>query len=553
MRPTAGSIALATALAACAPPGVAPRAERRAGVGCDSAAIAAVELDRARVTSATRVAGGALGLPGIPGAASRLPAFCRLRGEASAAPGSRIVFELWVPEGGAWNGKLVATGNSGFSSALAYGDMAMLLRRGYAVLGGDTGHQSDDPNDLRFVIGHRERMEDWGTRSIHAIVVPAKTLVRALGGRAVRRAYFYGCSTGGQQGFAELQRYPHDFDGVIAGAPGNNRVRLNAAFLWQWRANRAPDDTTPILTPAKLALVTRSVTAVCDTIDGVRDVVLDDPRECTWRPSVLRCAGAETPDCLTTRQIAALEAMYAGARNPRTGEQIYPGWPKGSEAPVLAPSGAVLGGWHVYWGAAEPARADFWRHWVFEDRSWNPWRFDFDRDLAMADAKVGRHVDHTSVDLSAFRRRGGKAIVYHGWADPVVSAIDVIAYYERLRAREGSQAATDDFFRLFLVPGMAHCAGGTGATSFGNQGAESPIRDAEHDLVEALDRWVEQGVAPERIVASRLDGRRVTRTRPLCPYPRRAIYSAVVRLRRRFAPRLRLCAMRNLPLLEDRP
>ena len=524
-RPVVALSFIAAATMACARPSANRGADRDTRVACDATSLGSVALQQARVTSAVRVGAGALALPGVAGAGARVPAFCRVRGEASAAPGSRITFELWLPEGAAWNGKLVATGNGGYGPALAYGDMAMLLRRGYAVLGGDTGHQTDDPNDLRFVVGHPERLKDWGTRSIHAIVVPAKALAGALGGRPVRRAYFYGCSTGGHQGFAAMQRYPDDFDGVVAGAPGSNRVRLNAAFLWQWRANRAPNDSAPILTPAKLALVTRAVTAACDAADGVRDGVLDDPRDCTWRPSALRCAGRETADCLTTPQIDALEKMYAGARNPRTGEQIYPGWPKGSEAPMVAPDGAVLAGWHLYWGAAEPARVGFWRHWVFDDERWDPRRFDFDRDLATADAKVGRDVDHTSTDLSAFRRRGGKAIVYQGWADPVVSALDVIGYYERLRARDGSQAATDDYFRLFLVPGMAHCARGTGTTSFGNQGAESPICDAQHDLLEALDRWVEQGVAPERIVASRLDGGRVTRTRPLCPYPRRAFYS----------------------------
>ncbi|HKH93167.1 MAG TPA: tannase/feruloyl esterase family alpha/beta hydrolase [Gemmatimonadaceae bacterium] len=521
-RAVLGPLALAALIGACA----RPSTQRSAvGIGCDSSAVSTLRLEGARVTSATRVAAGALALPGIQAAAQRIPAFCRVRGEATSAPGSRINFELWLPEGTAWNGKLVATGNGGYSSALAYGDMTMVLRRGYAALGGDTGHQTDDPNDLRFVVGHRERLEDWGTRSIHAIVGPAKAIAAALGGRLVRRAYFYGCSTGGQQGFAELQRYPEDFDGVIAGAPGHSRVRLNAGFLWQYRANHAPnDDTTPILTPAKLALITRTVVAACDAIDGVRDGVLDDPRECPWKPESLRCAATETRECLTAAQVAALEKMYAGARNPRTGEQVYPGWPKGSEAPVVADDGTVTGGWHLYWGTTQPTRADFWRYWVFGDPQWSWWRFDFDRDLATADEKVGRAVDHTNVDLTAFKRRGGKAIVYHGWADPVASAFDVISYYDRLRAREGSQGATDEYFRLFMVPGMAHCARGPGATIFGNPGAESPLCDAQHDLLEALDRWVEQGVAPERIVASRLDGRRVTRTRPLCPYPRRAVY-----------------------------
>ena len=295
----------------------------------------------------------------------------------------------------------------------------------------------------------------------------------------MRRAYFYGCSTGGQQAFAEMQRYPQDFDGVIAGAPGHNRVRLNAAFLWQYRANHTRTTTRRRSSRRPSSHWSRaSVVAACDSIDGLRDGVLDDPRECTWRPETIRCTAAETPECLTAPQVAALEAMYAGARNPRTGEQIYPGWPKGSEAPVVAPSGAVLSGWHGYWGTTQPTRADFWRYWVFENPDWSWWSFDFDRDLATADAKVGRVVDQTQRRPVGLQAAGGKAIVYQGWADPVVSALDVIGYYERLRAREGSQGATDEYFRLFMVPGMTHCARGPGATAFGNQGAESPICDA---------------------------------------------------------------------------
>jgi feruloyl esterase len=392
--------------------------------------------------------------------------------------------------------------------------MAMALRRGYAALGGDTGHQTTDPNDLSFVVGHPERMADWGSRSIHAILGPGTTIAAALGGHVVRRAYFYGCSTGGHQAFAELQRYPDDFDGVIAGAPGNDRVRLNAGFLWQFLANHARhDDSTTILSPAKVAMVTRAVVAACDAIDGVRDGVIDDPRDCAWSPASLRCAGGDAPGCLTASEVAALERMYAGARNPRTGEQVYPGWPKGSEA-----------GWPLYWGTTEPARAGFWRTWVFENPRWDWWTFDFDRDLALADERVGRVIDQRHGNLSAFRQHGGKAIVYQGWADPVVSAYGTIAYYDRVRAAAGSQSATDAFFRLFLVPGMGHCARGAGATRFGNPGGDAPVCDAAHDLLAALDRWVERGVAPERIVASRVEQGRVARTRPLCPYPRRARY-----------------------------
>jgi feruloyl esterase len=499
------------------------------GVPCDSTALAAIPLTNALVRSVTRVAAGRFTVPGTPLSAGTVPAFCRVVGEVASEPDSHIWFELWFPMGGAWNAKLLATGNSGYSPALAYGDMAMALRRGYAALGGDTGHGylTRNPDDLTFVIGGGPSMRDWGTLSIRVIVVNAKRLAAALGARPVRRAYFFGCSTGGHQGIAEMEQFPDDFDGVIAGAPGNNRIRLNAGFLWQYRANHAPnDDTTPILTPASLALVSRSVIAACDAIDGVRDGVIDDPRDCRWSPDVLRCvAGTPKAACLSDAQVAALKTMYAGAKNPRTGAQIYPGWPVGSEAPNLAPDGTVVGGWNRYWGTNAPARVDFWRYWVFRDSTWNWWSFDFDRDLATADARVGRAVDHTTADLAAFRRRGAKAILYQGWADPVVSAYDAIAYYEKVRAAQGSQSATDSFLRLFMVAGMAHCARGPGATNFGNQGGEAPVCDAEHDLIEALDAWVERGTAPDRIIASRVENGAVTRTRPLCPYPRRARYA----------------------------
>ena len=514
VRRGAAALAAGLLLPACrvAAPGVTPSAS--AARPCDAAGLADLRLDGARVVAVTAVPAGDFTPPGAPRALAALPAFCRVQAVATPTTASLIRFEVWVPAAGAWNGKLVATGNGGYSPALGYADMASALRAGYAALGGDTGHQTANPNDLTFGVDNPEAIVDWGTRSVHAIAGPGKRIVAALQGRAPSRAYYVGCSTGGHQGYAEIQRYPEDFDGVIAGAPGNNRVRLNAGFLWQFLANRERGDPgTPILPAAKLPAITRAVVAACDARDGVRDGVVDDPRACDFDPAALRCAGPDAPGCLTDRQLAALARLYAGARSPRTGAQVYPGWPRGSEA-----------GWGQYWGTTEPARADFWRLWVFRDPRWDPWSFDFDRDLARADSAVGWMVDQVSPDLAAFARAGGKAIVYQGWQDPVVNAFDTIAYYERVRARQGSQRATDDFFRLFMVPGMGHCAGGPGATHFGNQGAPAPVADADHDLLAALDRWVERGVAPERIVASRVVDGAVTRTRPLCPYPRRAVH-----------------------------
>ncbi|MBY4946083.1 tannase/feruloyl esterase family alpha/beta hydrolase [Cupriavidus respiraculi] len=517
------ALACAGVLAACGgdddepapppPPPATPTAR-----ACDIGSFADVRLDNATVQSATAVPAGSYTPPGARAALTGLPAFCRLQGTATPSADSLIRFEVWVPAGDAWNGKLVTTGNGGYSPALSYGDMAYAMRQGYAVIGGDTGHQSTDPNEMFWGVGHPEKIRDWGTRSINAITVPGKQLIAALQAKAPARAYYYGCSTGGHQGYAEMQRYPADFDGVIAGAPGNNRVRLNIEFLYRFQSNRTPgDNATLILPPAKAALVTSTAVAACDALDGVTDGVMEDPRACTpdrFDVDAMLCPSGDAPTCLTAAQIDVVRKIHAGPKNPRTGAQLYPGYPVGSES-----------GWPSYWGATEPVRADFWRLWVFDNPQWDWWTFDYDRDVTYADAKVGGLVDQTSTDLSAFKARGGKAIVYQGWQDPVVNPLDTIAYYERMRGAQGGQAQADDFFRLFLVPGMGHCSGGSGATNFGNGGAPSPTPDAGHDLLMALDEWVERGVAPDRIVAAKVTNGATTRTRPLCPYPKKAIYS----------------------------
>lgn len=484
-------------------------------------AIAKAALDGAEVTATASVPAGSF--TPVAGTTVDVSAFCRVQAVARPSSDSEIRFEVWIPAAERWNGKLMVAGNGGYSPALGYRAMAMGLARGYATISGDTGHQSANPNDMLFGVGHPEKIIDWGTRSIHAITVPGKRLVSTMHARPIERSYFYGCSTGGHQGYAEAQRYPDDFDGIIAGAPGNNRVRLNVGFMWQFLANHRPNDNaTPIIPASKLPMVTRAAVAACDADDGVSDGLVDDPRQCRFDPAALQCPGADGPDCLTAEQVSALNRMYAGPRNPRTGEQIYPGWPKTSEA--LFSNGATPVGWNTYWGTTEPTRADFWRYWVFDNAQWNWWTFDFDRDLAYADAKVGTMVDQNSTDLSAFRARGGKLLVYNGWQDPVVNPIDTIAYFERVRAAQGSQADMDAFFRLYLVPGMGHCSGGPGPTRFGNGDTPAPVVDAEHDILEALDAWVTKGRAPDRIVAATVSNGAVTRTRPLCPYPQRAVY-----------------------------
>jgi feruloyl esterase len=512
---------LMTCVAACGgddSPAPAPPPVAATPKACDSATLASVTLPSAALSAASAVAAGTYTPPGAA-PLTDLPAFCRLTAQATPTPSSLINFEVWVPDGTAWNGKLVVTGNGGYSPSLSYGDMAHAMRQGYAVAGGDTGHQSADPNAMFWGVNQPEKITDWGTRSIHAITAPSRALIEGLSAKAPTRAYYYGCSTGGHQGYAQIQRYPDDFDGVIAGAPGNNRTRLNVEFMHRFLSNRAPNTNTPVLlTPAKAALITQRAIAACDALDGVADGVMEDPRACTltqFNIDALQCTGADAPDCLTADQITAAKKIYAGPKNPRTGAQIYPGYPVGSEA-----------GWPAYWGGSEPVRADYWRLWVFENPQWNWWSFDYDRDLAFADAKISPLVDQTNADVAAFKARGAKAIVYQGWQDPVVNPLDTIDYYERVRSAQGSQGATDAFFRLFVAPGMGHCAGGAGATRFGNGGGSpSPTPSADHDLLMALDPWVETGAAPDRIVAARVVGGATVRTRPLCPYPKKAVYS----------------------------
>jgi feruloyl esterase len=490
---------------------------------CTQERIQALTLDRVTVREVSVVQAGAFRPTGTTPPLANLPAFCRVQASVSTSADSIVTFEVWIPE--RWNGKLVVTGNGGYGNTPGYRDMGNALAQGYAAVGGDTGHQTPTPDDLLWGSGHPERILDWGSRSIHAITGPARRLAEQAAGASVRRAYFYGCSTGGHQAYAEIQRYPEDFDGVVAGAPGNNRVRLNAAFLWQFLANHERGSPAPVLPATRLPVITRAVVAACDGLDGVTDGIVDDPRACRFDPAALLCKAGDAADCLTPAQVAVVKKIYEGAKNPRTGQPVYPGWPPGSEALTSLPDGRPGPGWQQYWGTTEPTRANFWRHWVFGNPDYDWWRFDFDRDLQLADEKVGRLVDQVNPDLSPFKARGGKAIVYQGWQDPVVNALDTVAYYEQVRARQGSQARTDEFFRLFMVPGMGHCSGGPGATLFGNQGGTAPVVDADHDLLAALDAWVEKGVAPGRIIASRVEGGRTVRTRPLCPYPTRAVYT----------------------------
>ena len=468
----------------------------------------------ARVESAeANLSGTVTGGRGV--ALTGLPGFCRVRGLATPTPRSRIHFEAWLPLTG-WNGRIAMIGNGGYSSVMSSNALAALVRQGTAAVATDTGHEG---GELDFGYGNDDAIADWGNRAVHESIVSAKALAAHFYGRAPRHSYFAGCSTGGHQALMEAQRYPADFDGILAGDPGNNRTNLNFGFLWQFLANHEHGDNShPILTAQDLTLVNRTAVKRCDALDGVTDGVIADPRQCKFAPAQLRCTAGKTPDCLTDRQIQALQQMYAGARRNDTGKTVYPGWPVGSEAPEGA------GGWQTYWANPakpdEPQRVEYFRRWVFHDPNWSWWSFDWAKGVDTARARMGPLVDATSPDLSAFERRGGRIILYQGWADPVVSALDTIAYYERMSAatpRAGS------FSALFMVPGMGHCTGGPGATDF------SSGIDASSNIALALQDWVERGNKPVRILAEHRQTQQAASTasfsRPLCVWPQTARYN----------------------------
>jgi feruloyl esterase len=414
-----------------------------------------------------------------PGA-DTLPAFCRVEAVATPVPDSSIEFEVWIPD--AWNGKFQGVGNGGYSGALSYAAMVKALKAGYATASHNTGHPGDG---LKFGQGHPEKVVDYAYRAVHVMTENAMLIVYARTGRFASQSYFVGCSAGGHQALSEAQRYPNDYDGIVAGAPASNRIRQTFGFLWSWRALHR-EDGTPIVTLAKLAQVSQAVTTACDATDGLKDGLIDDPRRCT-EPDLSKILTAEESD--------AVRKVWAGAKG------AFTGWPMGSE-------NAGGQGWGPYLlNPAEPMRADVFRFFLFHDPNWDwrsiDWRSDdWRRYLTFADEKIG-FLNAIDPNLDAFRQHGGKLLMYAGWADPVVPPQDTVGYFEKVNQKMGS---TSEFLRLFLAPGMGHCGGGVGPNQF--------------DAVEALDQWVTKGAAPAKLVASRQG-----RTRPLCPYPSVARYN----------------------------
>jgi len=428
-----------------------------------------------------------------------LPPFCRVAAVLHPSSDSAIRIELWMPETN-WNGRLEGTGNGGFAGNIGYGTLSSGVKAGYAVVNTDMGMATPPGEDATAFVGHPERWKDWGYRSTHEMTVEAKRLVTAFYKSPAAHNYFVGCSTGGEQALMEAQRYPDDYDGIVGGAPANNRTGVHVSILWNFvSTERVPQDRIPT---AKLRPLAKAVMTACDRLDGVSDGIISDPQNCTFDPIAIECSGPDNDNCLTPQQVAVVRRLYAGPRDPRTGEQIYPGMPKGSE----------LGWDHLGPGAnGQPPFAPIFT-WVF-GRDWN-WRsFDFDRSVTSVDQKLAADLNATSTNLDSFRKRGHKLLIYHGWSDWLVVPGESINYRRAVESQSASKNV-DDFYRLFMVPGMTHCSGGVGPDHF--------------DALGAMVNWVENHRPPDKIIASQFppnqDSGPALRTRPLCPYPKIAQY-----------------------------
>jgi feruloyl esterase len=469
---------------------------------CES--LTSLDFPGVKITRATMVPAGQFVLPSVGSNADpvTVPAFCRIAGVVNP----EVNFEVWMPA--KWNKKFLAVGNGGLAGNISYRAMLIPLERGYATGSTDTGHSA---REEAWALGHMQRVIDFAHRAIHVMTQADKAIVQAFYGAAPAHSYFQGCSQGGQEALTEAQRYPRDYDGIIAGDPANYWTHLyTGAHLWITQATQK--DPASYIPTRKISTLADAVNNACDALDGIQDGVLSDPRRCNFDPATLLCKNGDAPDCLTAPQVDAVKKIYQGARTS-DGRQIFPGILPGAEDGP--------GGWAFWITGSEPGKAGhtnlgmpFLRYVAFEDPAWDFRTFSFeqkpgfDSDVEFVDNKLGPIFNNINPDLRAFQANGGKLIQYHGFNDPDISPLNSINYYQSVAeymSHDGGQTDVRNFYRLFLVPGMQHCTGGPGPTHF--------------DMIDALDQWVDHGQAPEQIVASHVSNGAVDRSRPLCPYP----------------------------------
>lgn len=511
------------------------------------ASLSGLTLPHATVTAAQSVTGGTFTPPGTTTPITGLPPFCRVAVTSTPTSDSLINLEVWIPTDSSFNGKYEQLGCGGFCGSIGYSALATAIQRGYAGAATDDGSQAGGLGT--FALGHPEKIIDFGYRALKETTDSAKAVIAAFAGHGPRRSYFAGCSDGGREALMEAQRFPDDFDGIIVGSPANAWTHLFSGFIWNEQA--LLDDPASYIPPALLPVVSKAALAQCAAEDGgiASDKFLNDPRDCRFDPAQVQCkAGQDPSTCLSAAQVTAVRKIYGGLHDPRTGRLIFPGYEPGTEANPLNWPLWIVGASRA--GDLSNSQAQgqalqqffgngFFADFVFQNPNFDFHSFNFTSDVAIADDGVGRVINSTDPDLRPFMRHGGKIIHYVGWADSAIAPENSINYYNAVtdvvgdgaghRDRHGDRSRDiDDFYRLFMVPGMAHCGGGDGPNVFGN-GADAPVVDARHDLLKALNLWVEQGVAPEKIIATKYvndsPASGVAFQRPLCPYPQVAHYN----------------------------
>jgi Tannase and feruloyl esterase len=483
----------------------------------------------------------------IPAGPSQLHTpVCRVNGFLTPRKDSHIGFEVWLPPADAWNHKYQAVGNGGLSGALSYRAMLPGFNRGYATMTTDLGHTNTPPSaveDATWALGHPEKVVDYAYRGEHLATVVAKKLIEAYYGNALTHSYFTGCSAGGIAGMTELLRYPEDYDGYIIGDATPDHLGQEIGALWNTLAASLANPAEA-LQPAQITLVHQEILRQCVGKDGgaPSDPFLTDPTACHFDPKALQCAaGQNSPSCLSSAQVEIFQKIYQGPVDPRTHEAILSGLTPGSE---------LLWG-RYFVGKKNPVEPDrpwagFLTDMVYSDPQYliqqKYLTFDFDRDYqAVRRQKVaGESLDASwntrNRNLDTFRQAGGRIIHYHGWDDPNIPALEAVRFFMSVAADQAARhrlspeqalQMTQQFYRLFMVPGMGHCFGGEGPSSFGQNGQRATQADPEHDTLLALERWVEGGVAPEHFVASRLNTKtgESDMTRPICAYPRKPVWN----------------------------
>ena len=468
--------------------------------------------------------------------------FCRVEGVARPSSDSEIKFEVWIPSAAKdWSGRFKLNGTGGYAGAIPYPRLAQDIGDGFVTAASNMGH--DGGEGPGWTLNHPEKVKDWGLRAHYYVATAAKTLANAYYGKPVRHAYFEGCSNGGRQAMMMAQRYPELFDGIAAGAPSQFYPEILTWLAYSGKL-QTPVQGQPILSAPKRQLLSRASHAACDAQDGLADGQITNPRVCNFNPAVLRCTAGDTPNCLTDVELTVAQAMYAGMRTS-TGVQRYAGVMPGSEGewdPAFGDNGRYgpFIGHYVYSKTSPPYD---WRR----DLNWDD---QFDHIKAFITPATAA----PSPDLTAFKARGGKLVQFHGWADPIVPPQGSPAYYNALIQFEklkrlpradydaavanlsAAQVTADslalastvqDYHRLFMLPDVGHCQKGSGPDSVGGGFIEpaKAQRTAESHMVSALARWVEQGVAPTSIVATKYDDKgAITRQRPICAYPQVAAY-----------------------------